>query len=214
MRRRNLAGVLVSAWALGTGAACSKARTPEQAQARLCKAVAAGDPADLFEALDTQTRWDWMTVQKSHREAYDIILSNYPEGAERDRELRRFERGATLGSGRALFAEEAGRPAVGEARLREVCAPGARVEPGPDAHHAAIVAASGVRAPLLLGQGHVGLRRVLRGRRGPPPPRAGRRRSDPLERRRLRASGGPRRAVSGPIPRPPAPSDTPFTNRG
>ena len=151
MRRRNLAGVLVSAWALGTGAACSKARTPEQAQARLCKAVAAGDPADLFEALDTQTRWDWMTVQKSHREAYDIILSNYPEGAERDRELRRFERGATLGSGRALFAEEAGRPAVGEARLREVCAPGARVEPGPDAHHAAIVAASGARAPLLLG---------------------------------------------------------------
>jgi hypothetical protein len=114
VRRRNLAGALagalVLAGALGSGAACSKAKTPEQAQTRLCKAVTAGDPAALFEALDTQTRWDWMTVQKSHREAYDIILSNYPEGAERDRELRRFERGATLGSGRALFAEEAGGP--------------------------------------------------------------------------------------------------------
>ena len=131
--------------------ACSKAKTPEQAQSRLCQAVAAGDPAALFEALDTQTRWDWMTVQKSHREAYDIILSNYPEGAERDRELRRFERGATLGSGRALFVEEAGRTALGDARLREACAPGAHLERGPDDHHAAIIAASGARAPLLLG---------------------------------------------------------------
>jgi hypothetical protein len=155
VRRRNLAAGLAGAWvlagALVSGVACSKARTPEQAQARLCKAVAAGDPAALFEALDTQTRWDWMTVQKSHREAYDIILSNYPEGAERDRELRRFERGATLGSGRALFAEEMGRPARADARLRDACAPGAHLEPGPDARHAAIITASGTRAPLLLG---------------------------------------------------------------
>jgi len=136
--------------ALGTGA-CSKARTPEEATTRLCQAVAAGDAAALFDALDTQTRWDWMTVQKSHREAYDIILSNYPEGAERAHELRRFERGATLGSGRALFVEEAGRAALGDARLREACAPGARLERGPDAHHAALIGASGARAPLLLG---------------------------------------------------------------
>ena len=136
--------------ALGAGA-CNKAKTPEQAQDRLCQAVAAGDPAALFEALDTQTRWDWMTVQKSHREAYDIILSNYPEGTERDRELRRFERGATLGSGRALFAEEAGGAALADTRLRDACAPGARLENGPDPHHAAIVAASGTRAPLLFG---------------------------------------------------------------
>lgn len=48
-----------------------------------------------------------MTVQKSHREAYDIVLSNYPAGELRTRSQRRFERAAELGSGRDLFAEEA-----------------------------------------------------------------------------------------------------------
>jgi hypothetical protein len=151
--RRTLVGALVVVVLGPLGpAACSKARTAEQAHARLCKAVAAGDPAALFEALDQQTRWDWMTVQKSHREAYDIILSNYPEGPERERQLRRFERGATLGSGRALFVEEVGRGALGDhPKLREACAAGARVEAGADPHQAAVVAPSGTRATLLLG---------------------------------------------------------------
>ena len=132
--------------------ACSRARTAEQAHAKLCKAVAGGDAAALFEALDQQTRWDWMTVQKSHREAYDIILSNYPEGPDRERQLRRFERGATLGSGRALFAEEVGRAALGDhPKLREVCAAGTRVEAGADPRQATVVGPSGARAPLVLG---------------------------------------------------------------
>lgn len=93
---------------------CRQARTPQQAFTRFQNAVAAADPGKLFDALDKRSRWAWMTVQKSHREAYDIILSNYPEGHERERELQRFERGATLGSARELFIEEVGRAALGK----------------------------------------------------------------------------------------------------
>ncbi len=101
--------LVVAVLALG---GCHKSRTPEEAFHRLERAVAAADVEEFFDALDQRSRWAWMTVQKSHREAYDIILSNYPEGHERERELRRFERGATLGSARALFAEEVGRAAL------------------------------------------------------------------------------------------------------
>ena len=89
-------------------AACHKPRTPEEAFRRFTQAVTDGDAGALFDALDQKSRWAWMTVQKSHREASDIILSNYPEGHERERELRRFERGAQLGSARALFVHEVG----------------------------------------------------------------------------------------------------------
>ena len=62
--------------------------------------------------MEQGSRWAWMTVQKSHREAYDIILSNYPEGQERERELRRFQKGAMTGSARELFIEELGKNAL------------------------------------------------------------------------------------------------------
>jgi hypothetical protein len=101
----------VCACVLGAGG-CHKARNPQEAFAQLQAALEAGDPGALFDALDKRSRWAWMTVQKSHREAYDIILSNYPEGPERERELRRFERGAILGSARELFIEQVGRSAL------------------------------------------------------------------------------------------------------
>jgi hypothetical protein len=101
--------------ALHVGAGCRRqARSAEQALARLQNVVANRDPAALFDVLDQRSRWAWMTIQKSHREAYDIILSNYPEGPERDRELRRFQKGAVLGSARALFAEELGQAALAQ----------------------------------------------------------------------------------------------------
>jgi hypothetical protein len=128
---------------------CTKARTPEEGYRRFCKAVMAGDAPALFEALDQKSRWAWMTVQKSHREAYDIILSNYPEGPERDREVHRFERDATLGSGRAAFADEVGQHALGG--LRPLCAGGARFETAPDGTDATAVLASGAKVPLRLG---------------------------------------------------------------
>jgi hypothetical protein len=104
-----LAGVVwvVAAGALGL-TACHKSRTPEEAFARFAQAVAENDAGALFDALDKRSRWAWMTVQKSHREAYDIVLSNYPEGRDREREQRRFERAAQLGSARELFIQEVG----------------------------------------------------------------------------------------------------------
>jgi len=62
-----------------------KSKTPEEAFQRFAAAVHAGDGAALFDALDQSARWDLMTIQKYHREAYDIVLSNYPEGPVRDR---------------------------------------------------------------------------------------------------------------------------------
>ena len=103
----------------------------------------------MFQALDQDSRWHWMTTQKANREGYDIILSNYPEGVERERQLRRFERGATLGSGRALFVEEVGRAAL--PTLREVCVPGTRFEMAADGASAVAVAPSGKRAPFRRG---------------------------------------------------------------
>lgn len=147
--RGTFARALFAAAALAMAAGCGKAHTPEEAHRKFCKAVRAADASALFEALDQNSRWAWMTVQKSHREAYDIILSNYPEGAEREHELRRFERGATLGSGRALFVEAVGQGALPS--LAPLCAGEARFEPAADGESAMAVLASGARAPLRRG---------------------------------------------------------------
>ena len=128
---------------------CRGPSTPEEAHRVLCRAVADKDASALFKALDQNTRWHWMTTQKSHREGYDIILSNYPEGVERDRQLRRFERGATLGSGRALFVEEVGTAAL--PGLAEACVSGTRIELGADKATAAAVTPAGKRFPFARG---------------------------------------------------------------
>lgn len=130
-------------------AGCRGPSTPEEAHKALCRAVAAKDASALFQALDQNTRWHWMTTQKSQREGYDIILSNYPEGTDRERQLRRFERGATLGSGRALFVEEVGNAAL--PGLAEACVSGTTVERGADGTTAAVVTPSGKRFPFARG---------------------------------------------------------------
>jgi hypothetical protein len=78
--------------------------TPAGAHARLVAAVAAHDSTLLWDALDLETRWSWMTVLRAWREAYDITQSVVPEGPERTRLLARFEAGASTESARALFA--------------------------------------------------------------------------------------------------------------
>jgi hypothetical protein len=103
------------------------AKTPDEAYRRFVQAVRAKDGTRLFAALDLDTRWSWMTVRRSHREAYDIILSNYPEGAEREQQLRRFETAALSDDDAALFAGQ-----IGEARWAELSrglVDSARVEP-------------------------------------------------------------------------------------
>jgi hypothetical protein len=93
-------------------AACSRgAATPEEAYQRLAQAVAARDAGKLFDALDLDTRWSWMSIQRAQRESYDIILSNFPEGSERERHLRRCEAGALSENARALFVRQLEAPA-------------------------------------------------------------------------------------------------------
>lgn len=53
--------------------------------------------------MDLDTRWSWMTIQRAHREAHDITLSNVPEGPERERLLRRFSAGANAQDAAELF---------------------------------------------------------------------------------------------------------------
>ena len=102
---RRLALVALAAGAL---AGCRHvAKTPTEAYQRFSAAVTAGDGGALFDALDQPTRWAWMTTQKYHREAYDIVLSSYPEGPERERESHRFQGGATATSAREMFRAEA-----------------------------------------------------------------------------------------------------------
>lgn len=79
------------------------AKTPAEAHARLAAAVAAHDGDLLWNALDQDTRWSWMSIERAWREAYDITQSAVPDGPERARLLSRFEPGATSGSAQTLF---------------------------------------------------------------------------------------------------------------
>ena len=85
------------------GCGASRAHTPAEAHARLSDAVAAHDGMKLWNALDQNTRWSWMTVQRAWRECYDITQSTVPEGPERTRLLARFEPGATSENAQTLF---------------------------------------------------------------------------------------------------------------
>lgn len=99
-------------------AGCTRgASTPEDAYGQLATAVRAGDAAALFEALDLETRWAWMTIQRAHREAYDVVLSNFPDD-ERERALPRYEDGAHAEDAAALFARKQGPAALAALRGR------------------------------------------------------------------------------------------------
>jgi hypothetical protein len=81
-------------------------RSPEEALQRLAGAVESRDGSRLYDALDRETRWSWMSILRAQRETYDIILSHFPEGSERQRYLRRCEAGALSESARALFVRQ------------------------------------------------------------------------------------------------------------
>ena len=125
-------------------------KTPADAYQRFSEAVTARDGGALFDALDQPTRWAWMTIQKYHREAYDIVLSNYPEGPDRDRESHRFAGGATATSARELFRAEVA-PGV-LPMLAPLVAADAKVDDGSGDGHAAAVLASGARVPFSRGE--------------------------------------------------------------
>jgi hypothetical protein len=140
-------------WAAGALAGCRhRAKTPAEAYQRFSAAVTAGDGSALFDSLDQSTRWAWMTLQKYHREAYDIVLSNYPEGPERERESHRFQGGATATSARELFRAEAAPGLL--PMLAPLVAADAKIEgdaASPDGKASAVLA-SGGRVPLARGE--------------------------------------------------------------
>ena len=150
-RTRTLAGLLV--WALPfVSAGCRhRSKTPEEAYQRFAAAVNAKDGTALFDALDQETRWGLMTIQKWHREAYDIVLSNYPEGPEREREKQRFEPAATAPSAREMFATATAPQLIPTLAPLATGAP-QRVETGPGDGAATAVLADGGRVPLARGQ--------------------------------------------------------------
>jgi hypothetical protein len=120
---------------LSVGLACGPraAKTPAQAYARLATAVAAHDGAKLWNALDQDTRWSWMSIERMWREAYDITQSVVPEGPERTRLLARFEPAATSEDAQALFAS--------------------MLQPGEWQQAAALLAAAGASQPALAPSG-------------------------------------------------------------
>ena len=143
--RALLAVVLVAASALGAGCR-HKAKSAGEAYKRFSAAVNAGDGGALFDALDQETRWNWMSIQKFHREAYDIVLSNYPEGEIRERETRRFEHAATTSSARDLFIADTAPKLI--PMLIPLVLGGAPIEAGPGDDMASAVLASGARVPF------------------------------------------------------------------
>ena len=157
-RPRVLPGLVMLALCAAAGCG-AKAKTPAEAYKRLAAAVNAGDGGALFDALDQETRWNWMSIQKFHREAYDIVLSNYPEGEIRERETRRFERAATATSARDLFIKDAAPTIL--PMLRPLVLADAPIEAGPTPDEAAAVLASGARVELHRGKnggwGYAGL---------------------------------------------------------
>jgi hypothetical protein len=140
----------VVALAAATAGCRHKNKTPEEAYRQFSEAVSSGDGGKLWDALDQESRWALMTVQKWHREAYDIVLSNYPEGPERERERHRFERAATASSARALFIDEAA--PVLMPMLQPLVAPDAKIEAAPGGDRASAVLVSGARVELVRGK--------------------------------------------------------------
>lgn len=98
-------------------AACGP-RNPEDAYRRLAESLHLGDLEATYDALDRDSRWAWMTVQRCHREAYDIVLSNFPPGDDREAGLRRFEAGALSENAGQFFAAHTGAEALRALKAR------------------------------------------------------------------------------------------------
>jgi hypothetical protein len=131
------------------GAGCQRrAKTPAQAWQRFTTALGSRDAGQLYDSLDLETRWSLMTVRRAHREAYDIVLSNFPEGPAREQQLRRFEAGALAESEAGLVTVLAPAPRLDEL-AKEVPEQGAPESTGE--RDAAVKGRSGKLLPLRRG---------------------------------------------------------------
>jgi hypothetical protein len=136
-----LPSLLVIAAALGCGP--RGAKTPAEAHARLAAAVAAHDSVRLWNALDQDTRWAWMSIERAWRESYDITQSVVPEGSERSRLLARFAPGATAENAQVLFGRMLEPEAWAEAGRRLAAAGAHPPELDPSGDTARVVTPAG-----------------------------------------------------------------------
>jgi hypothetical protein len=88
--RRSLGRLALCVLALAAAGGCRErpARTPEEASRRLAMAVQEGDGARLYWALDQQSRWSVISVQRYYREMGEIVRRAYPP----ERQARELER--------------------------------------------------------------------------------------------------------------------------
>jgi hypothetical protein len=146
---------------LGAAGCRHGAKDPAGAYRELAAAVKSGDGGALFDALDQKSRWAFTSVQKWHREAYDIVLSAYPEGPVREREKHRFEHAATATSARELFKTDVAPELLPKLASLAAAAGDPAVEMGPSESEATVVLASGARVPFARGSrggwGYAGL---------------------------------------------------------
>ena len=116
-------------------------RTAEGAYVRLARAVSEGQLETAFAYLEDDARDACYTVQRSRKEARDLVASSFPE-PERSEYLARYRDDAEAGSGSAVFAREAERRGW-TARLKKDLSGIARIEA--DGDRATVVTARGTR---------------------------------------------------------------------
>jgi hypothetical protein len=141
--------LLAACLTLAAAPACTGgAKTPDEAFARFAQAVRAHSAPRLYQALDLETRWSWISIRRSQREAHDIVLSNFPEGPEREHALRRLVAGATSEDEAALFAAHLDEPHWAEL-ARGLPDAGRAIDV--DAHNAYVLTTDGRRLPFRRG---------------------------------------------------------------
>lgn len=116
-------------------------RTAEGAYVRLARAISEGHLETAFAYLEDDARDACYTMQRSRKEARDLVAASFPE-PERTDVLARYKEEAEAGSGAALFAQIADKRGW-TARLHKDLSGVARVETEGD--RATVVTARGTR---------------------------------------------------------------------
>ena len=150
VRSRVLVALALVALPMAAAGCGHKSKTPEEAFQRFATAVQAGDGAALFEALDQQTRWDLMTIQKYHREA----VRHRAQQLSRRARARPGE-GAVRARGHAPPRRRSSSAATRRPALADAGAAGARDSAHrarPRRRQATAVVDGGGRVPLLRGE--------------------------------------------------------------
>ncbi len=121
-------------------------RTPAGAYLRIAKAIADGDPREMFAYLETDAQWACFTIRDARKKAQERVVASYPESDQRAY-LKAYAEEASAPDGSDVFAILAARRGW-VARLRKDLSGVARVEI--DGPRASVVTARGTRYPFRV----------------------------------------------------------------